>query len=77
MLNQSGALRFGTLKSESSGTLPFAVPRLRLPVHDHVHRYDDINSESAHRCADEICQSVDSDGLALLLVLVGLGHSWA
>ncbi len=30
-------------------TFPFAVPQLRSPVHDNVHRYDDIQSEQSDR----------------------------
>ena len=59
-----------------AGTLPFAVPRLRSSVHDNVHRYDDIHSEAVHAGADEVCQGFDSDGLALVLLLLSLGSRW-
>ena len=41
-------LRHSVIRVVGTGTLPFAMPRLRLPVHDNVHRYDDIHSESVH-----------------------------
>jgi len=59
-----------------AGTLSFAVPRSCSSVHDNVHRYDDIHSEAVHAGADEVCQGFDSDGLALVLLLLSLGSRW-
>ena len=52
-----------------TGTLPFAVPRLRSSVHDNVLRYDDMHSNLYTRVADQAGQGFDSDGLALVLGL--------
>jgi hypothetical protein len=77
MRNQSGALRVGTqavIRIVGAGTLPFALPRLRSPVHDNLHRYHDMHSEAVRAGADEVCQGFDFLTVACFTILLLVGN---
>ena len=78
MCNQSPPLRHSVIQVVGAGILPVAVLWLRSPVQDNVHRYDDITftANLYARGADEVCQGFDSDGLALVLLLLSIGSRW-
>jgi hypothetical protein len=59
-----------------TGTLSFAVPRLRLPVHDMCIDMMTFTTKLYTRGADEACQGFDRDGLALVLILLSLESRW-
>jgi hypothetical protein len=77
MSNQSGALRFGILSSESSGRVLFPLlchgcSRLCM-----IMRIDMMTfTENLYKRGDEVCRGFDSDGLVLVLVLASLGRRW-